>query len=636
MENIEYYQNIAREEIESFGDRNDLFSEIDEMVELGYELPDNLKRLPWIGNRKFYSNAPRNAAQAATRVFSALMPTIKVDPLYPDEKEWERVERIETALEWHFKQLNRARQKSVLWDIVSSAVKYCAVAFQTEYLPYSRKKQKGKRIKQIKRRGDFNFVVHHPSTVYPRWSNDGLECVVLAQNRMVQDLIYQFGENNKAIRQLIEDVQSSESYQKGADLRTTEVCFYDYTDYEDRVIWCTMSDTTSLSEGVGAGDDAYIILKEKHGLKFIPWVVVDNEEPLLKGVYETWANANVVKTIVFSKHVQLAGHPSYWVRKLSHDDQVEINYDDTSQSLELTQGQDAGVLQPPPLDPQLQKTEADLDSQIYQSSAASVLGSVERFAGASTPFSSINAVLQAALGQLGLARLIAEQALEEGFHQILRWVDHSDEPLMAYRSVSKSKDRLDMMAGTQIAVMPGEAPEEAKNENAVYFDPDEIYLSVKLQANTIIDEQSRITNEINKVDRLGFSRQSAYENVGGMNFEQEQELRAAELLFDSEIQREIQKKNLELELWKEQQTMMMQMQAQQMQEQMAMQQQQQMMAQQQMMNPQTANQQMNQAGAFAGAQGMDTRGGMVAPQGGAPGMGREQINQADANGVPLA
>lgn len=618
---IKYYQDIARAEIERCKERNELYQEIDDMIQMRYELPEALRKLPWIGNRKFISSAPRNAAMAATRTFSALLPTINIDPLFPDEKEWERVEKMEAAVEWHFKQLNQGRQKSTLWRIVESAVNYCAVSMQTEYLPYSRKGQTGKRISNVKKKGDFNFIVHHPSTVYPRWSNDGLECVVLAQSRTAQDILNQWGEENDGVKKMVAGIEE-EAEEKGADLRTTEMVYFDYSDWEKRVIWCIESDGGSM-EDLSVAEDPYIIMNEKHKLKFLPWVVVDNEEPILKAVYPTWENLNITKSIVFSKHIQLAGHPTYWVRKLSVNDSVEVNHDDPSQNLELTQGQDAGALPPPPLDPQLQKTEADLDSQIYQSSAASVLGSVERFAGASTPFSSINAVLQAALGQLGLAKLTAEQALTEGFHQVFRWIDHSGEPLKAYRSKSKSNDRQDLMAGAQIAIMPGEAPEELDDENAIYFDPDELYITVKLQANTITDEQGRITNEINKIQHLGFSKQSAYENVGGMNFEQEQEQRAAEQLFDAEIQTQIQKKQMELQLWMEGQQMQMQMQVQQMQ-------------QAQQMIPQNANQQMNQAGAFVGAEGMDTRGGGQAAQQMAPGVGREQINQADMGGTPLA
>lgn len=621
---IEYYQNIAYEEIEAKRERNEDYRKIDEMIAGRFELPEALRKLPWIGNRKFVSLAPRNASQAATRVFSALLPSVNIDPLYPDEKEWERVEKMETAIEWHFKQLNQGRQKSVLWKVVESAVNYCNVSMQTEYLPYSRKGQKGKRIKAIKAKGDFNFIVHHPGTVYPRWSNDGLECVTLAQTRTLQELIYQFGEENEGVKKYIETLESDEKT-KGADYRTTEVVFYDYTDWEKRVIW--FSEGTDILSG--SQDTPYVIMDEKHNLKFIPWVVVDNEEPLLKATYDTWENANIIKTIVFSKHVQLAGHPSYWVKKLSAADDVDINTDNPSQNLELVQGQEAGVLPPPPLDPQLQKTESDLDSQIYQSSAASVLGSVERFAGANTPFSSINAVLQAAMAQLGLAKMTAEQALTEGFHQIFRWIDHSKEPLMAYRSATKNRDRADMQAGAQIAIMPGEAPETVDNENAIYFDPDELYITVTLKANTITDEQGRITNEINKVERLGSSKQSAYEALGGLNFEQEQEQRAAELLFDAEIQMQIQKKQVDLELYKEQKSLEMQMM---MQQQQMAQQQQQMMQQ----DPNMATQDMRQAGAFAGAEGFDMRGGGMPPQASAPGVGREQITGTDAQGTALA
>lgn len=633
MNNITYYQNIAREDIASNAGRNKMYADIDAMIECTFKLPEALTALEWIGNRKFISNAPRNATNAATRTFSSLMPSIQIDPLTPDEKEWERVDKMETAIEWHFKQLNVGRKKSPLWKIVESAVKYCNVSLQTEYIPYSKKRQTGKRITQIKKKGDFNFITHHPSTVNARYSDDSLECVTLCNERTVTDLIYQFGEDNEGIKRFISEMESKPE-NKGADLRRKKVAFFDYMDYTDRVIWFTDTQGSEMSARVGGENSAYVIKMEEHKLPFIPWVVKDNEEPLLKNVYDTWANLNIIKTIIFSKHVALAGHPSFAVEVLSQTDEVEIDNTSPLNILKLTSGQKAYPLPSLPIDPQLSKTEADLDSQIYQSSAASILGSVERLAGQGDSFSSMNAVLQAALAQLGLVRLTAEQALTEAFHQVFRWIHYSKEPLHAYRSATKDQGREDYRKGSQIVIMGGDAPEEMNNENEIWFDPDELYITVSLKSNTITDEQGRITNEINKVERLGFSRQSAYENVGGMNFEQEQEQRAAEMLFDNEVQIEVQKKQIELQLWQQQQQMQMQMQMQQAQ----MQQQQQ--AQQQAMQaqgqaPQNANQDMNAAGAFAGAQGMDMRAGGQAPQGGAPGVGREQVNQADAQGTPL-
>ena len=53
-------------------------------------------------------------------------------------------------------------------------------------------------------------------------------------------------------------------------------------------------------------------------------------------------------------------------------------------------------------------------------------------------------------------------------------------------------------------------------------------------------------------------------------------------------------------------------------------------------NPNASTQDMRKAGAFAGAEGFDMRGGGMPPQASAPGVGREQITGTDAQGTALA
>lgn len=644
MENIEYYQRIACEDICANKDRNECYQEIDDMMNVYFELPSALTALGFIGDRKFWSSAPRNAVMAAVKQFATLMPKFNIDPVLPLQKEYERVERMEAAIEWHFEQLNNGRQQSPLWKIVDSAARYCNVSMQTEYRPYSRKKKSGdkkksnpnetKRIKQLKLKGDFNFIVHHPGTVHPRFSKDGLESVLLACRRSVKDLKNDFP-NNKEIAKYVAELES-EKKEGGAIVRSTDVAFFDYTDWTDRVIWFTDLYGDDLAECVGGEDDAYVIMNEPHELDFIPWVVFDNKEPLLAHVYDLWANLNIIKTITFAKHVALAGHPAFAVKLMSDTDDVEIDTSNPLNMVLLKPGQEIVPLPSPPIDPQLAKTEMDLAAEIHQSSSASILGSVERLAGQGDSFSSMNAVLQAALAQLSLVTLTGEQALGEGVVQIFRWINKSGEPLMAYRSGKRDEK---MVAGTEMVIFGGKEPENHK-ENEIWFDVDNLYVHVKLSSQSITDEMARVNIAVNKVKQLGYSEQDAYEEVGGMDYEKSQAQSAAETLYKAEIGKLAQMKLADVEIYKagkmaeiqtQQQAAMMQMQ----QAQMAQGQQGQGGKPAQPMTPQNANR-ANSAPAFAASQGMDTRGGGAAPQASAPGIGREQVNNVDAQGNGLA
>jgi len=378
---IKKMQEMGQELIHQNRARNKEYNRIDNMINGVFELPEAIQSLEFIGNRKYISLAPRNAAMSAIRSFATHMPDIRVEPTNDIEEEWERAERMETALEWDFKQINVGRGQPPHWKIVESAVKYCNVSMQTEYYPYSRKSN-DKRSKFVKNRGNSNFIVHHPSNVHGSFSDDTLELALLAQERRAADVLYQWENVKEASAGVAELKRQISDTTDGANRKKHYVSYYDFTDFEERLVFCTTVTQVSSSDLerniIGT---PIVLINEKHKLPFIPWAIVDNNEPILKNVYDTWVMANIIKTIKYAKHISLAAHPSYWVKVLSPSDDVAIDNTDPNNKLTLTAGQEAGVMQPPPLDPQLMQSEADLDSQIHLSSVAAVLGSVESLVG---------------------------------------------------------------------------------------------------------------------------------------------------------------------------------------------------------------------------------------------------------------
>src|SRR3990167_9974318 len=152
VEKLEFYAEMADEVVSKEKDKIDLYLEIDRMMNCEYENPRELDALPWIKGRKFVTTAPADAANAAARAFAARAPILSVHPLSDEPEEYERVERMETALEWEFKRMNMIGKKPVHWQIVGDAMRYCKIALQVEYLPYAFKKaKKDNRIKSILR-----------------------------------------------------------------------------------------------------------------------------------------------------------------------------------------------------------------------------------------------------------------------------------------------------------------------------------------------------------------------------------------------------------------------------------------------------------------------------------------------------
>jgi flagellar motor component MotA len=77
----------------------------------------------------------------------------------------------------------------------------------------------------------------------------------------------------------------------------------------------------------------------------------------------------------------------------------------------------------------------------------------------------------------------------------------------------------------------------------VYFDLDALYIKVELQANSATDEQSRLNVNINAVDKLGMSREMAWERMGWRSFKLAQQQRIQETLLESELQNEVMRNN---------------------------------------------------------------------------------------------
>lgn len=518
MTTIKQYQDNFYQLIEESRPRLTLYGEIDAMNNCDFTMPGSLQALSWIKNRKFVSIAPKVAIQGAIRLFASTMPRINIDPMSGLDKDWTISDKIERGVEWMFDQMNRRGEQTPYWKIIESAALYSAVTYQTEYLPHSLRGKTGPKYDELRRRSPFNFVVHHPGTVFPSWGKHGLEGVLLARMGTVQEMVDEYGMENPGIVKLLSRVQVASPR---VNLRKINVQFYDYTDYEWRIIIVTMAgERKNFSNKIE--DEVFVLLKERHGMGFINWVVVDTREPILKPLVdgEVWKNANILSTIQQSMFIALAAHPRYWTNTPSGKG-AEIDYDDPNNSLDLKPGETAGNLDNPEIDPGLAKAVADIESQMFEATAPRVISSAEKLVEKGAAFSTINAIVQLGVSQLALARRTAEQAIEEGIYQMFRWIDMSQTPLFTRMA------RTDRGQNPSISLVPGALPRNAA-ENEVSFNLDELYIKVELQAQSLVDESGRINNAIQKYEKLGIAQATAMEEVGIDHPDHEQKARLAE------------------------------------------------------------------------------------------------------------
>lgn len=583
VKDLSYYASAAREIVRKDNPRDEIYAKIDEAAASEFTNPDELRALEWIKDRKFVSTAPADALNAAIRTFAARLPQLEIQPLSQDPREYDRAERLETAMGWEFTRMNRMGKKSTHWKIVEYAMRYCAVGIEVVYLPYAYQGMgKSPRVQEILRSRSFKWNVHNPSNIHVRESDDTLECVVNTQVKTLQELIDMFG-----YAKMAEQIKLVGE----RDLNSVYYSLYDYTDWDARVKWIAPNDGAAfLNRDVPEG---FEIMREARTVSFLPWVFVDNEEPLLKQMVQAglWDNVNILRTMQFSKAVDMAAHPEYWIQTPDGTlRNVHIDGTNPNQPLVTGPGINVNKLQPPSIDPNLATMTGTAESEVFRTTVAQILASVEKYASTQN-FSVVNAMLNAAIAQLSLSQQTAERAETLATIMNFRWIKETEIPLVAFREKAKGEKK---PRGQEITIK--------KND----FDLDYLYLQMKLEPATIMDKQTDINNAINLVDRLGMSKKMAWDQLKLEGYEVSEDQRGDEMLFESLITAEATK-NIEMARAEAQ------------------------------MAVQSAAQAQAQGGEqtqFAAQAGMDTRGG------GAPatsaGQGREQLNGKAASGQEIA
>lgn len=523
MYSLNYYCGMAREAIQNDNERDDIYQKIHEATACVFETPPELRALPWIQDRKFVSTAPSDALNAAIRTFATRNPKIEIQPLSEMPEEYRRVDDLEQAMTWEFKRMNLVMSRSPHWKIVEYAMKYCAVAIETSYLPWVyQNAEKTPRVKEILRSRHFRWNVHDPSMVHVRESDDILECVVVTSLKCAAELVDMFGRDHPGVREMLSKIDE----QDPAALYNTWYTLYDLTDWDCRCKWISESPDMFINREAPEGIE---LMRKERTMPFLPWVFVDNKEPLLKQMVMAglWDNVNILRTMQFSKAVDMAAHPEYWIQTPDGTlRNVSIDNSNPNQPLVSGPGVNVTKLQPPSIDPQMAQITGQAESEVFRTTVAQILASVEKYAGTQN-FSVVNAMLNAAVAQLSLAQVTAERAETMAMIQNFRWIEETNIPMVAFRETSKGDDR---PKGQELVIRKGKAGKGGG------FDTQYLYLTVKLNPSSMMDKQTEINNAINKVERLGMSKEMAWDELGIENFSLSQSQVSEELLYTAFLQ----------------------------------------------------------------------------------------------------
>jgi hypothetical protein len=628
---LEYYTDLAEDLVDNPDNSKsrDMWRKIDNMVACDGVIPANIREKEWIGEAKFFHSLPHDIVAGTKTFLASRLPIITATPMRYDEEAHSKMEYLETALDWHYACMNKRGKLPVQIQIVEDAVKYMAVAFQTEYMPFEAKRSNGKdplysaaEVREMRRLGDFRWLRHHPLNVYPVYGNDVLKKVLRVGVYSYYGLMQEYGEDvvKSAIADHFKETPSA------SDLRNTYASCFDVTDGKDRIVWFTHNgSSTSLETGA---DKPHEILRAERKVTFIPWVIENYGTPLMEGIVNSgiYDHLAVMDIIQYSGWLSIADEPGTIVNSPDKNN-PDLVVDGDGPSAIVYAGSQTSMqrLQKHQIDPQWMQLRGMLENQLRSSAKAEAVVNLANAVGGAAQVGTINMYQSTAIAQLADVINIAERAISSGLHQMVQWIYESKEPLLGYRRAEKDNTPFGRQ-GAQVYVDSAMNYDQTIQtpQDMVYVDPMYTHVEVELQPTTVQDRQA-ILNQTLLEQQVGISKSTSLEKL----------VQNPKIEIERSIQEAYETNFVKLDMMKDEAQAQAQIIIQQ-----AQQQAQQIMQQAQQggipPSQQTQAQQANAGAQYASTQGMDSRTGGNSPAQVVPNETRNTVNGTTDTGQPLS
>lgn len=527
---IEQVTQLAYKQMVDNTPRNIAFDAYMQMYKSGWELPTEVRMLPWI--QKVINSDPYDAIQTGVRIIATLPPSIRFQPLAPGPANRKAAGVIEKVAKWQLKSANRRRSRTVEYELSRQALLFDMCAVKIVDLEYEIKQKKiinadTKREEQALSKGRFMIVPYDARDVHPIWSNIGLEGVLVVQHRRAQEIIDEFGDKARAHPELVKLAETPHDQDW--------VTYYDYIDYDTRSIWVDEGRTFTTPRSSQTA--RWVIDHGKNPMGFINWSIKGGSEletdpmhkfqPLLYPIYATgaWDIKNIVQTLGVSEVIAHTGSPRY-VEEGPNQQVADINYNNPERIAKMPAGNILRELQPAALDQALTNVEAMMSAQMDKSTVSAILQGGDLPAGVA--FATLNLVTQTAIGVLTPAKDLAQKTLAGMFEVMLELVILTDKPLYGFDTKGKGD-------GTELAIDPEE------------LDSASIYIDVELHPDSPTDKAQKVNTAGIMVTQLGLSQESALEEVGFEDPSEELKKGIFERLLMHEVDMELDKERMELE-----------------------------------------------------------------------------------------
>jgi hypothetical protein len=536
-----------------YEDRNSLYAKVDDHVHSVWELPAELTDVSWM--RTVRTTDPSDAIQTTVRTFATHAPKFKVVPMANNLPNKMKANEVESILRWQWKKASQRAEVRPLWDIVESAARYAMVACQVSYLPmqfetYKTMKKDSVRAKAALTNGPYVIATHHPSGIYPQYSDMLLEGVMAVSTQTAEDFCSFWGERAKDLKKKLSD---SVQY----------VSIVDYTDWDQRVVFAYLKTDTSSEPG----GDGFEIINEEHDLPFLPWVVkkwgntLDSSSkhrvtPMLASIIEAnqWETQNMLESIGTSLVIQRAASPVAYDETPSGEG-LESDFSGPATTVHGTSGLTKyQPLPPTTLDPQIAAYTDRMGARMSKATVARILQNLDFPAG--TPYSSVSQILDVAMGSVAPYQELAQDVVAAVGCKMLELASFWKDDLKGYGDSRYNK-------GQEFTLKYEE------------YNPADLDISVKLTPYIPIDQVALLNAGILGNKNLKMPLGGILEDIGIEDSTSAMDEWEQERMDETAIQLDIQKQTmaLQLEMEKAQTALQMQAQEAQMQQQSQMEQQ---------------------------------------------------------------
>lgn len=501
------YQEIAQSMIDNPENQKLLSDRIeyDKMYNNDWDLPASLKSLSWIQKRVI--KTPHDSVEAGKRAYATMAPNFNVARPEATELDNQRFDKIENLLQFQFTKASK-RRGSIVADLLHNAQLYGEVIVNVVHVDAQMKLMGGmdaNRKRGMAKYGDFVINVHNPKDVRVRYSDFGIEGVLLIKVQTIAEFKEFWGDKAAPI-------VKKHGEEKNQDSKY--VCVYDYMDWEDRAVWANLQESNTIpTYGNVAGVK---IMIEAHGLPFLPWAAraTTNRQGVLYALKQTdaWNKANIAETLMHSESISYAAAPRFAIEGPTGE--VEIHYGEPGRQIHVPPGHKLIPLQPPAIDNNL----AALADRARNDMSIVPDIVISGNAPAGSAFASINQLMQSGLQTYAPYREVAERVIEDVACLMLNWAKYMKKPLSAPMKQKRGK-----MAGM------------FSLETDTY-DYDDTEIAVELKPDMPIDRMAQITAASQGVMNLGWTREYANEQLGENDTDGLNKQLAQQALTDAKLQ----------------------------------------------------------------------------------------------------